>query len=349
MITRRSVLGGAAAGTALTLLTGRADAAPVRTKTLARRLVVPWGLAFLPNGDALVTTRESGNVHRVSRNGGRRKVGTITEADGRARGEGGLLGVAVSPTFASDQFVYLYLSTVSDNRVIRMRFSGGGLSDQTTLLSGIPANSNHNGGRLVFGPDHKLYVTTGDAGVGGLAQDPDSLAGKILRLNQDGSVPDDNPFGNAVWTLGHRNVQGLDWDRDGRMWATEFGEHTRDELNQVVKGHNYGWPEVEGGDGPGAFHDPFVTWSPTSVCSPSGLTITRGRAWVAALRGEALYSVQLFGRRRRRKVRYFHHKLGRIRTVERAPDGSLWLMTSNRDGRGRPRRGDDKIVRVAFR
>ncbi len=345
MISRRGVLGAAAAGTAVSLLAGRADAAPRVRKTLARGLVVPWGLAFLPNGNGLVTTRESGNVYVVYKRGGKRLVGNIAEANGGEQGEGGLLGVTLSPTFVEDRFAYFYVSTVSDNRLLRMRFVGGELVDPEVLLAGIPVGNGHDGGRLRFGPDGNLYVTTGDVRDGQQAQDANSLAGKILRVEPDGTVPADNPFGNEVWTMGHRNVQGIDWDGDGRMWATEFGEHTRDELNQIVKGDNYGWPVVEGGDGSGPFHDPFVTW-PTSRCSPSGLAITRGRAWVAALRGEALFSVTLFGRNAGRRRRHFHDRFGRIRTVEKAPDGSLWIMTSNRDGRGKRRRGDDKVVRI---
>lgn len=348
MITRRTLLGGAATATAFTLLSDSADAAPAIARTLASGLVVPWGLAFLPSGDALVTARESGAVFRVRRRGGKVRIGEIPSAGG-ARGEGGLLGVAVSPTFGTDRFVYFYATTASDNRIVRARYVGGGLTDLSPVLTGIPAATSHNGGRLKFGPDGKLYAGTGDAQVARLAQDETSLAGKILRIDADGSVPEDNPFGNPVWSLGHRNVQGLAWDRRGRMLATEFGEHDRDELNVIRKGHNYGWPEVEGGDGPGPFHDPFVMWRPTSTCSPSGLTTRGGRAWVAALRGEALYAVRLFGPRARRRARYFHGRLGRIRTVELAPDGSLWVMTSNRDGRGSPRRGDDKVVRIVFR
>ena len=345
MISRRSVLGGAAAGTAIVLAPGRAEALRVG-RTLATGLVVPWGLAFLPNGNALVTERESGQVFLVRRRGGKRLIGTVAGVDA-SWGEGGLMGITLSPTFVEDRLVYLYFSAASDNRVMRTTFAGGALGPLEEVLTGIPVGTRHNGGRIAFGPDGRLYITTGDANEQTNAQDPDSLAGKILRVEPDGSVPTDNLSGNEVWTLGHRNVQGLDWDRTGRMWATEFGAGTRDELNQIVEGHNYGWPEVEGGDGPGPFHDPFITWSPDH-CSPSGMTIVGDRAWVAALDGEALFSVRLFRPNARRKVRHFHTRFGRIRTVERAPDGSLWIMTSNRDGRGRPRQGDDKVVRLVF-
>ena len=347
MLTRRAVIGGAAGGAAFTLLAGRADAAPAIGRTLATRLNIPWDLAFLPNGDALVTERETGHVHRVSKAGGRRLVGTVTETDTTSTQEGGLLGVTLSPGFAQDRRVYFYVTTATDNRVVVAEYANGVLGARTPILTGIPASRIHNGGRIRFGPDRMLYVTTGDAEDRPGSQDSQTLGGKILRIGADGSVPEDNPFGNEVWTLGHRNVQGLAWDGGGRMFATELGQATRDELNVIVKGHNYGWPVVEGGDGSGDFHDPFVTWQPTSSCSPSGLAVARNRAWVGALAGRALWSVQLVGPRARRKTRYFHQRLGRLRAVEAAPDGSLWVTTSNRTSSAGPT--DDRVVRIAFR
>jgi glucose/arabinose dehydrogenase len=349
-LTRRSLLAGSAATAAgFTLLSDRADAAPAVGATLAKGLVVPWGLAFLPNGDALVTERTSGRVQRVSKAGGRRQVGVVPGV--RADGEGGLLGVAVSPGFRRNRHVFFYLTTSSDNRVIRMTYrTDGTLGDRRTILSGIPANSNHDGGQLLFGASGRLFVSTGDAGDRTAAQDRSTYHGKILRIEADGSVPAGNPFGNRVWTLGHRNVQGLALDPRGGLWATEFGENERDELNRISVGDNYGWPVVEGGDGAGGrFHDPYVMWSPTDTCSPSGLAIARGSAWVGALHGACLWRVDVNGAGARRKTRYFHDRLGRIRAVAAAPDGSLWVTTSNRDGRGNPRTGDDKVVRIRFR
>jgi glucose/arabinose dehydrogenase len=246
--------------------------------------------------------------------------------------------------------VYAYVSTATDNRVVRFTYDGRRLGAVDPVLTGIPNGFIHDGGRLLFADDGTLLVSTGETGKPPLAQDPASLAGKVLRITVDGGPAPGNPDpGSPVWTLGHRNVQGLAWDRKGRMFASEFGQGDRDELNRIVKGHNYGWPVVEGGDGPGGrFHDPYVSWAPTAICSPSGLAVARDRAWVAALRGRSLYAVNLFGPRVKRKTRYFHDRLGRIRTVERAPDGSLWVMTSNRDGRGTPRSGDDKIVRIVL-
>jgi glucose/arabinose dehydrogenase len=360
MLSRRTVLlaggaAGTASATAPALLSAPADAAVTVSRTLAHDLVVPWGLAFLPNGDALVGERISGRVHRVSAAGGRRSVGTLDEVV--PAGEAGLLGIAVAPTFAQDRWVYFYVSVAHEHRIVRKRYAGGGLGPTQVALPGIPRGetSNHNGGGLGFGPDGLLYASTGDARLdtpgqksGSVAQDPSSLAGKILRLAPDGSVPDGNPWGNHVWTVGHRNVEGFTWNARGEMWATEFGENIRDELNRIVPGANYGWPAIEGGDGPGGFHDPFVTWHPTDVCSPSGVAISKGRAWVGALQGECVFSVRLTGPHAGRKVRHLGGRFGRIRTVRKAPDGSLWITTSNRDGRGTPAAADDRVIRLVL-
>jgi len=369
VLTRRTVLTGAAAAgagaaTGVAVPLSGAAAAESVTETiegrlavgrvLARDLRVPWGLAFLPNGDALVGERTTGRVHRVGRRGGRHRIGTLRSVD-RAAGEGGLLGIAVSPTFSTDRFVYFYLTTDEDNRIVRRTYVDGALRSPHVVLAGIPRGERtHNGGRLGFGPSGHLFASTGDTRAdtlghpaGSLALDWDSLAGKILRLNADGSLPDTNPHGTYAWTRGHRNVEGLAWDSRGRMWATELGENTRDELNRIRKGRNYGWPRVEGGDGKGPAKEPFATWSPTSSCSPSGVAVARHRAWVGALAGHCLYSVRLDGPHAGRRVRHLHERFGRIRTVEKAPDGSLWILTSNRDGRGDPSRTDDRIIRLA--
>jgi len=322
-----------------------ADAAPTIGRVLAKNLEVPWGVAFLPSGDALVSERINGNIHRVRRTGGRHLVGTVTGLGSNA-GEGGLLGLAVASTFPQDRWLYAYLSTSSDNRVVRMKYVNGTIGPQHVILAGIPTETNHNGGRLAFGPEGLLYASTGDALDSSQAQNTDALNGKILRMTPRGEVPAGNPFGNFVWTYGHRNVEGITFDAKGRMWAAEFGLNTRDEMNHIVKGKNYGWPIVEGGDGPGPFKDPFVTWSPTSICSPSGIATAKGRAWVGALHGTALWSVRLDGPHRRHKVRHFYNTFGRIRTVQKAPDGSLWITTSNRDGRGTPVATDDRVIRI---
>ena len=180
------------------------------------------------------------------------------------------------------------------------------------------------------------------------AQSRSSLGGKILRLTPTGEVPSGNPFGNHTWSMGHRNVEGITFDRRGQLWASEFGEKEADELNMIVRGANYGWPYVEGADGAGGYRDPLASWSPTSTCSPAGVAVVNGRAWLGALQGECLFSVRLRGPDAGRKRKHFAGRFGRIRQVMAAPDGALWITTSNRDGRANPGPGDDKVIRVAL-
>jgi glucose/arabinose dehydrogenase len=301
--------------------------------------VSPWGLVALPDGTALVSERDTGRIVEVGADG---SLDEATEIDQAAPdGEGGLLGIAVDPT---GTWLYAYVTTASDNRVIRMPLDDldGARED---ILIGIPKAGIHNGGRIAFGPDGMLYIATGDAADPTLAQDPESLAGKILRVDPRGAEPEGNPFpGSPVWSLGHRNVQGLAFDSRGNLWATEFGAKDADELNLIEPGGNYGWPIVEGiGDDP-AYINPQAQWSPTSLASPSGLAIVDDVAYVASLRGEVLWQVPLVGDRAGQPFALDLGDLGRLRTVEALPDGSLWLMTSNTDGRGDPRGGDDRIV-----
>jgi len=239
----------------------------VEVSTLATNLEVPWSFAFLPDGDALVTERDSGMLLRVSPTGEVREVQTLPEG---GEGEGGLLGIAVSPDYKEDRYVYAYYTTERDNRVVRFRLGGR----PEPILTGIPVNSFHDGGRLKFGPDGMLYVTTGDAGDSENSQDRGSLGGKILRIEPDGSVPSDNPFpNNPVYSYGHRNVEGLAWDAEGQLYASEFGQNTWDEVNRIEAGENYGWPEVEGKGGEDeGYVDPITVW-PTSAASPSGAEI----------------------------------------------------------------------------
>ena len=326
-----------------------ASAAPQVSETLARDLAVPWGMAFLPNGNALVGERDSGDVHVVRRGGGRRRVGNIDAYSQLSRaGESGLLGLALHPGFANNRLVYAYVSTRNDNRIVRMRFAGGKLERRHVVLAGIPMNVHHNGGGLAFGPDGLLYASTGDGEVGARAQSRTSLGGKVLRLTPDGDVPSGNPFGNYTWSMGHRNVEGITFDPRGGLWASEFGEKETDELNRIVPGANYGWPNVEGSDGGGGYHDPLAEWSPTSSCSPAGIAVANGRAWLGALRGECLFSVRLRGPDAGVKRRHFRGRFGRIRQVMKAPDGSLWIATSNRDGRGAPGSNDDRVIKISL-
>jgi glucose/arabinose dehydrogenase len=326
-----------------------AVAAPRVSRTLASRLAVPWGVAFLPWGNALVGERDSGDVHVVRRGGGRRRVGNLAVFSQLSQaGESGLLGLALDPDFQRTRRLYAYLSTRTDNRIVRMTYVGGVLGKPHVVLAGIPMSVHHNGGGLAFGPDGLLYASTGDGEDSARAQNKASLGGKILRLTSEGTVPRGNPFGNYAWSMGHRNVEGITFDSRGVLWASEFGEKAVDELNRIVAGANYGWPRVEGADGPGGFRDPFAQWSPTSTCSPSGVAVTRGRAWLGALRGECLFSVVLSGAHAGRKRRHFAGRFGRIRQVAKAPDGSLWITTSNRDGRATPGPRDDKVIRIAL-
>jgi glucose/arabinose dehydrogenase len=320
-----------------------ASATPRVIGTVARNLEVPWGVAFLPDGTALVTERDSGRVFQVGR-GKVDQVGRVEEA--QASGEAGLLGVAVSPSYAEDQRVFFYATAESDNRVLRTTFRNGRLGSMDPILTGIPKAGNHDGGRMIFGPDGMLYVSTGEAGQPDLAQDRDSLGGKILRITPDGRPAPGNPDSSSpIWTLGHRNVQGLAFDDHGNLWASEFGQDTFDELNLIVKGRNYGWPMVEGrGDEPG-LQNPQVTWS-TDDASPSGLAFADGRLWLGALRGERVWRVDVEGRRASAEKGFFVGRYGRMRTVVRAPDGNLWVTTSNRDGRGDPADQDDRILLV---
>jgi glucose/arabinose dehydrogenase len=321
-----------------------------KPRDLATQLAVPWGVAFLPDGSALVSERTTAEVVRVAAEGRVRVVGAVPGVT--SDGEGGLLGIAVSPTYAEDHLVYAYFSTATDNRIVVMKQTSSGFGKPTVLLDGIPRAAYHDGGRLLFGPDGMLYATTGDHGEPELAQDRSSLAGKILRLSPDGQVPKDNPFpGSPVWSYGHRNVQGLAFDDAGRLWATEFGDSVSDELNLIKRGGNYGWPLYEGDGGQAATSqgliNPQVTW-PVAEASPSGLAYLGGVLYMGALRGERLWQIPLQGNQAQRPRAALEGVLGRIRTVAVAPSGDLWITTSNTDGRTTDvAPDDDRVVRVS--
>jgi glucose/arabinose dehydrogenase len=339
---------------------------------------VPWGLAFLPDGSALVTLRDQGTVLRLRDSGATPvRVGQVPGV--RPLGEAGLLGIAVSPRFASDHGVFVYFTAADDNRVMRMTLDGDSLRPGPVIVDGIPQADHHDGGRLAFGPDGFLYISTGDAGNRPAAQDRSSLGGKILRVTTDGRPAPGNPFpGSRVWSLGHRNVQGLAWDTAGRLYASEFGQDTWDELNQIVPGKNYGWPQIEGKEADGAgtdpsnppahYMDPLVTWR-TDEASPSGLAVSDAAVYVAALgglggtRGPALWRVPLqpasagSSTSTRATVgtpqRLLHGTYGRLRTVMLDPTvkdtpatDTLLVLTSNTDGRGNPSSDDDRLLRV---
>ncbi|MBM2614373.1 PQQ-dependent sugar dehydrogenase [Actinoplanes sp. LDG1-06] len=306
---------------------------------IATGIDVPWGLAFRPGGDALVAERDSGRILRLAPGG---QPEPVYEVPGvAAQGEGGLLGLAVN-----DDWVYAYFTAADDNRIVRFRLTGN--AEPEVIFDGIAKAGNHNGGRIAFGPDGMLYVGTGDAGDTGTSQNASSPNGKILRLTPDGDPAPGNPTaGSPVYSLGHRNVQGLAWDDRDRLFATEFGQNDLDEINLIEPGKNYGWPDVEGeGDTDGGrFTNPLVTWS-TSEASPSGLAISGNTLYAAALRGERLWTVPIEGDGLGEPRALLEGEYGRIRTAEVAPDGSLWVTTSNTDGRGDVRDGDDRILRL---
>lgn len=300
-------------------------------------LDVPWSTVFLPDGSAVISERDSALLKSV-RDG---RISTIGEVpDVVPGGEGGLMGLALSPDFATDRFLYLYFTAAEDNRIARLRLEEAGAATESGLrlgapeviFSGISKASTHNGGRIRFGPDGFLYVGTGDSQRREQPQDRNALGGKILRLAKDGKPAPGNPFpGNPVYSLGHRNVQGLAWDREGRLWASEFGPEVDDELNLIQAGGNYGWPEVTGAPGRREFIDAKVVWPSTAESSPSGLEIVGTTAYLGALRGQRLWAVPLDGENAGSPVAYFTREFGRLRNVSLAPNGDLWVLSNNRN------------------
>jgi len=336
---------------------GSAEAGPVEVETtvVAAGLEAPWDLVFTPDGEALVSERDSSRLLSIDSSGNVEELQRLPE---NGTGEGGLLGIALSPNYESDGYIYAYYTTDTDNRVTRFRLG----EDPEPILTGIPLLTGvgrHSGGRIAFGPDGNLYVGTGDAGDTSNSQDLNSLGGKILRVTPDGDVPADNPFSNSpIYSYGHRNVQGLAWDEGGQLYATEFGQNRYDEVNRIQPGGNYGWPAVEGEGGffaSGEYIDPIATWA-TSEASPSGAAILKngaipqweGSFFMAALRGQRLYRLALDPSGTvTEQEELLSGQAGRLRHVVQAPDGSLWVLTSNRDGRGTPIATDDRILRLA--
>jgi len=318
------------------------------TGIAARDLQVPWDIVFLPDGDML-TSERPGTLHR---SGAHPMDFDIPEV--MHTGEGGLMGLALHPDFATNHFIYLYYTTDQGgqhNRVKRYRLEGDQLTPDKTIIDGIPSAIYHDGGQIAFGPDGMLYAVTGDANAPDSAQDLKSLAGKTLRVTPDGGIPSDNPFGTAVWTYGHRNPQGIAWDDKGRMWETEHGRSGAlsgyDELNLIEKGKNYGWPVIQGDETAPGMTRPVHHSGPDVTWAPSGLAFLNGRLWFAGLRGETLYEVAIGDDGSVRQfLPHFKGVYGRLRAVVVGPDQALYLTTSNRDGRGTVRAGDDKIVRI---
>lgn len=314
---------------------------PAGVRVLASHLDVPWDLAVLPDGELLITLRDSADVVRLDRAGTLTTIAHIAEVV--PAGEGGLLGIALSPRFADDGLVYLYYTAADDNRVVRYRYDGSTLAEAHPLLTGIPKGAIHNGGRLRFGPDGDLYIGTGETGNANLSQDTESLGGKILRIGADGSIPSDNPFGNAVYSYGHRNVQGLGWDGEGRLYASEFGANAEDELNEIVRGGNYGWPILEGEGQRAGLRPPLLTWT-TAEASPSGIAVTPdGTVYLAALRGERVWKTTRQGDAMSSPT-VFADGFGRVRDVQ-IVGSELYLLTDN-TFRGTPGPDDDRLIAV---
>lgn len=309
---------------------------PVDIEVIATGLDVPWDLIFLDDGGALVSERNTARIVRVDEDGDVSEIGTV---DGVVPGgEGGLLGLAMH-----EGWLYAYFTAADDNRVVRMEFDGSSLGDAEVVIDGIPKSRIHNGGRMLFGPDGMLYISTGDADNAPSAQDLDSLAGKILRVTPDGSVPGDNPAdGSPVWSYGHRNIQGLAFDDDGRLWASEFGPDCCDGLHQIEPGENYRWPDEVGG----RFE---VEWN-NAEASPSGLAYVRDTLFMAGLRGQRLWQIPLRGAEVGDPTAFAEGEYGRLRDASVAPDGTLWVLTNNTDGRNPdgPGPDDDRVLRITL-
>ncbi|WP_137284395.1 PQQ-dependent sugar dehydrogenase [Halorussus salinisoli] len=327
------------------------DQPPFRTETVTMELEVPWGAAFAPNGDLYLTERP-GRVQRVTHENGRKEeVADLTDIVA-ARGEGGLLGLAIHPDDPDLAYTYQTYEGESGlaNRVVRHRISEG-FARETVVIDGIAASSVHDGGRVAFGPEGALYVTTGDASEGSRARNRDSLAGKVLRLTPDGDPHPDNPFGNAVFTYGHRNPQGLAW-RDGTLFSTEHGPSTDDELNVLRAGNDYGWPEAMGPTEGDEFTDPIAAYTPT--IAPGSAAFYHGPVddwggdlFFGTLAGTHLHRVRINDRNEvTDQQRLLDGRYGRLRTVFTGPNDHLYVTTSNRDGRGTPAPQDDRVLRI---
>jgi glucose/arabinose dehydrogenase len=318
-------------------------------QTLAEGLHAPWSVVPLEGGGALISQRDDGRVLELTAAGDLRSAGQVGGV--RAGGEGGLLGLALR-TDGGQRWLYAYFTAADDNRVVRMPLQGVpgaiALGSAEVVIAGIAKSGTHNGGRIAFGPDGMLYVATGDAGNRDRSQDEASLNGKILRLTPDGAPAPGNPFGTEVWSLGHRNVQGMAWTSDGTMWASEFGQDTWDELNVIEPGGNYGWPIVEGRAGDDRFVDPLAQWRPSDA-SPSGLAAVGDTLFLAGLRGQRLWIADTSGAQLRGEPRdVLAGEYGRLRDAIAAPDGTLWLLTNNTDGRGSPHDQDDRLLQLTL-
>lgn len=316
-------------------------------ETIETKLAIPWGIVELPDGDLLISERP-GTIHRLS-DGKKFSVSGTVET-----GESGLLGIVLHPEFTQNKTLYAYITTQADNglvnRIDRFTYNDESIDFETTILANIPGAKYHDGGRMAFGPDGLLYVTTGDALQPGLAQDVDSLAGKILRLQDDGTTPQNNPFNSLVYSYGHRNPQGLAWDDAGQLWSTEHGpsgvDSGYDELNLIVKGGNYGWPVVQGDETGESYIPPVVQSGSDETWAPAGLTYNDGSLFFGGLRGESLYEAKINEDNTVTLLAHFREDYGRLRSTAMLSDGTLLVSTSNTDGRGKVREGDDRLIKI---
>jgi glucose/arabinose dehydrogenase len=323
---------------------------PSAVTELTTGLDSPWDIVFLPDRTALISSRVTARIYRVNERGGSPVViGTVPGVSVSA--EGGLLGLAVSPQFEHDRTIYASISSSPTNRIVALHVAQDFrlLTVDRVILSGIRTADRHHGGRIKFGPDGNLWIGTGDSFNAELAPDPGSLNGKILRIRPDGSIPDDNSTGTAVYSIGHRNVQGLAFGPGNIVYASELGHRTWDEINVIEAGKDYGWPGSEGTAG-------NVRTAPLHVVHPddasfAGMAYFRGSLWVGALRGQRIWQIPVNGKRvSGPAVSHFIGRFGRIRDIEVAPDSSLWVITSNTDrgtwGSVPPKPGDDKLLRI---
>lgn len=316
-------------------------------KVIAENLNIPWDLEFINNNTFLVTER-SGLIKLYQDNELKKE---IPVADVNEIGEGGLLGLALHPNFNENNFLYLYKTTKLGNQNInvveRYIFKDESLTEKRLIVNNIPGAFTHNGGRIAFGPDNYLYITTGDAQNTSLSQNRNSLAGKILRVSDEGAIPNDNPFNSAVYSYGHRNPQGIAWDNNGNLWSTEHGPTGHDELNLIKAGLNYGWPIIKGDEDNNNMQMPVIH-SGKNTWAPSGMTILENKIYFAGLRGNAIFEAEIDEDKNNATLVKAHLRsdYGRIRFVRLGPDGYLYFGTNNRDGRGQPEDGDDKIIRL---
>ncbi|MCH9816721.1 MAG: PQQ-dependent sugar dehydrogenase [Actinomycetia bacterium] len=329
---------------ATTSVAAQGVAVPTVTGAVAQNLSAPWSVVPLNGAEqALISERDSGRILLLDVNSGdTEQVGQVPDLE--TAGEGGLMGLALTE---NNKKLFAMYTAADGNKVVEYAWSGQDLGTPKDVITGIPRAQFHDGGRLAIGPDSLLYIATGDAGTPDAAQDLDNLAGKILRLDLDGAVPADNPFsGSPVYSLGHRNVQGLAFDDNKNLWASEFGESDFDELNLITAGSNYGWPIHEGPSDDPDFVSPKASWSPTATSSPSGIAYMSGSIWVAALRGETLWQVPIDGTEAGEPISRFADEFGRLRDVAAAGSDELWVLTNNTDTRGTPKAQDDQIIGV---